>query len=306
MLIDVPGVHLGHRSLGDTGVSVVVVPDGAIAAVDVRGGGPGTRETDLLEPHNTVQQVHAVVLSGGSAFGLASADGVMRALEERGIGFQVVGDIRVPIVPGAVIFDLLVGDASHRPTAEDGYLAVQDAFALPNTDSGSVGAGCGATAGVLRGGFGQASVRVGSYAIAAGVVANPVGAVIDKESGRLWGDPKAAGVDKARFANLKGLETKLNTTIGVIATDAPVTKAQAKRLAMTGHDGLARAVRPAHSPLDGDTLFALSTGSGNGVSVEEMIALSTAAADVVCAAIVDAVVNASPGYGLESYRSIAL
>lgn len=303
MLIDVPGVHLGHRSLGDTGVSVVVVPDSAVAAVDVRGGGPGTRETDLLEPHNTVERVHAVVLSGGSAFGLASADGVMRALEERGIGFQVVGDIRVPIVPGAVIFDLLVGDAKHRPTAEDGYLAVEDAFGLPNTDSGSIGAGCGATAGVIRGGFGQASTKVGDYTIAAGVVANPVGSVVDKETGRLWGAPELA-VDKAQFTALKGLETKLNTTIGVIATDAPVTKAQAKRLAMVGHDGLARAVRPAHSPLDGDTLFALSTGSGEGVSVEQMIALSTAASDVVCAAIVDAVVHAKSGYGLTSYQGV--
>lgn len=303
MLSDVPGVLLGHRSLGDTGVSVVVAPDSAVAAVDVRGGGPGTRETDLLEPHNTVERIHAVVLSGGSAFGLASADGVMRGLEERGIGFPVVGEIRVPIVPGAVIFDLLVGDATHRPTAEDGYQALQAAFSQEPAGSGSVGAGCGATAGVLRGGFGQASIQVGSYTVAAGVVANPVGAVVDKDSGKLWGAP-GLGVDKARFAALKGLETKLNTTIGVIATDAPVTKAQAKRLAMTGHDGLARAIRPAHSPLDGDTLFALSTGSGSGVSVEEMIALSSAAADVVCAAIIDAVVNASPGYGLPAFSQL--
>lgn len=306
MLCDVPGVLLGHRSLGDTGVSVVVVPDSAVAAVDVRGGGPGTRETDLLEPHNTVQRIHAVVLSGGSAFGLATADGVMRALDERSIGFPVVGDIRVPIVPGAVIFDLLVGDAAHRPTADDGYEAVQDAFGLPRTESGSIGAGCGATAGVLRGGFGQASRKVGDYTVAAGIVANPVGSVIDKETGRFWGDPEAAAVDKARFAELKGLETKLNTTIGVIATDAPVTKAQAKRLAMVGHDGLARAIRPAHSPLDGDTLFALSTGSGEGVSIEDMIALSTAAADVVCAAIVDAVVHATSGYELSCYQELVL
>lgn len=304
MLCNVPGLRVGHRSLGDTGVTVVVAPDSAVAAVDVRGGGPGTRETDLLEPHNTVERVHAVVLSGGSAFGLASADGVMRALEERGIGFQVVGDIRVPIVPGVVIFDLLVGDTKHRPTAEDGYLAVQAAFEEGVPASGSVGAGCGATAGVIRGGFGQASVKVGQYTVAAGVVANPVGAVIDKETGRLWGDPGREAVDKARFAQLKGLETKLNTTIGVIATDAPVTKAQAKRLAMTGHDGLARAVRPAHSPLDGDTLFALSTGAGSGVSTEEMIALSTASADAVCAAIVDAVIHAANGYGLSCYRDL--
>lgn len=304
MLSDVPGIAVGHRSLGDTGVTVVVAPDSAVAAVDVRGGGPGTRETDLLEPHNTVQRVHAVCLSGGSAYGLASADGVMRALEERGIGFPVVGDIRVPIVPGAVIFDLLVGSPTHRPTTEDGYAATQDAFGLPHTESGSVGAGCGATAGVLRGGFGQASVKFGSYTVAAGVVANPVGAVIDKSTGLFWGDSTLRGVDKARFAELKGLETKLNTTIGVVATDAPVTKAQAKRLAMVGHDGLARAIRPAHSPLDGDTLFCLSTGNGSGVELDQMIALSTAAADVVCAAIVDAVVHAEAGYGLSSYSEL--
>ncbi|QGU01405.1 Peptidase family S58 [Corynebacterium kalinowskii] len=306
MLCDVPGILLGHQSLGDTGVSVVVVPESAIGAVDVRGGGPGTRETDLLEPHNTVERVHAVVLSGGSAFGLATADGVMKALEERGIGFPVVGDIRVPIVPGAVIFDLLVGDAKHRPTADDGYAATVAALEGTESGSGSIGAGCGATAGVLRGGFGQASRKVGNYTVAAGVVANPVGAVIDKETGRFWGDPAVGGVDKARFAALKGLETKLNTTIGVIATDAPVTKAQAKRLAMTGHDGLARAIRPAHSPLDGDTLFALSIGDGSGVSLEEMIQLSTAAADVVCAAIVDAVVHATSGYGLSCYQELVL
>ncbi|WP_018024396.1 P1 family peptidase [Corynebacterium ulceribovis] len=311
MLIDVPGVRVGHQSLGDTGVTVVVTEAGAIASVDVRGGGPGTRETDLLEPHNTVQQIHAVTLSGGSAFGLAAADGVMQELEQRGIGFPVLGEDvpgpRVPIVPGAVIFDLLVGDAAHRPTAADGAAAVRDAFAEPAAaaqTSGSIGAGCGATAGVLRGGFGQASQQVGEFVIAAGVVANPVGAVVDKTTGRLFGDGARAAVNVNKFNELKGLLTKLNTTIGVVATNAPVTKAQAKRLAMTGHDGLARAVRPAHSPLDGDTLFALSTGDGTGVGIEEMVALSAAAADVVEAAIVDAVVHASSGYGLTAWQEL--
>ncbi|MDU0479802.1 P1 family peptidase [Staphylococcus chromogenes] len=310
MLENIPGVLLGHHSMGDTGVTVVVAPDGAIASVDVRGGGPGTRETDLLEPHNTVERVHAVVLSGGSAFGLAAADGVMSALEERGIGFPVLGEgkpgPRVPIVPGAVIFDLLVGDANNRPRPEHGRAAVAAAFGGAELfGSGSTGAGCGATAGKLRGGFGQAEVKVGQWTVAAGVVANPVGSVIDPATGRLWADPSRPAVDLAKFAALPALESKLNTTIGVIATDAPVTKAQAKRLAMTGHDGLARAVRPAHSPLDGDTLFALSTGNGSGVEIPEMLALSTAAADAVCAAIVEAVVNAVSGYGLSSYQEIS-
>ncbi|CAB0662118.1 peptidase S58 family protein [Corynebacterium diphtheriae] len=305
-LIDVPGVLVGHRSLGDTGCTVVVTPESAIGAVDVRGGGPGTRETDLLEPHNTVQRVHAVVLSGGSAFGLATADGVMRTLDSRGIGFPVPGGVSVPIVPGAVIFDLLVGDPRHRPTAADGEAAVQDAFDGGSaTAVGSVGAGCAATAGVLRGGFGQASQRVGDYVVAAGVVANPVGSVVDPRSGRLWADPDVR-VDPEKFSQLKGLETKLNTTIGVIATDAPVTKAQAQRLAMVGHDGIAVAIRPAHSPLDGDTLFAISTGDGAGVDVDTLAQLSRAAAEVVAQAIVSAVVNATSAYGLTALSEIAV
>ncbi|CAB0568499.1 peptidase S58 family protein [Corynebacterium diphtheriae] len=305
-LIDVPGVLVGHRSLGDTGCTVVVTPKSAIGAVDVRGGGPGTRETDLLEPHNTVQRVHAVVLSGGSAFGLATADGVMRTLDSRGIGFPVPGGVSVPIVPGAVIFDLLVGDPRHRPTAADGEAAVRDAFDGGSaTAVGSVGAGCAATAGVLRGGFGQASQRVGDYVVAAGVVANPVGSVVDPRSGRLWADPDVR-VDCEKFSQLKGVETKLNTTIGVIATDAPVTKAQAQRLAMVGHDGIAVAIRPAHSPLDGDTLFAISTGDGIGVDVDTLAQLSRAAAEVVAQAIVSAVVNATSAYGLTALSEIAV
>lgn len=305
-LIDVPGVLVGHRSLGDTGCTVVVTPESAIGAVDVRGGGPGTRETDLLEPHNTVQRVHAVVLSGGSAFGLATADGVMRTFDSRGIGFPVPGGVSVPIVPGAVIFDLLVGDPRHRPTAADGEAAVQDAFDGGSaTAVGSVGAGCAATAGVLRGGFGQASQRVGDYVVAAGVVANPVGSVVDRSTGRMWADPDMR-VDPEKFSQLKGLETKLNTTIGVIATDAPVTKAQAQRLAMVGHDGIAVAIRPAHSPLDGDTLFAISTGDGAGVDVDTLAQLSRAAAEVVAQAIVSAVVNATSAYGLTALSEIAV
>lgn len=316
MLIDVPGLLVGHTSAGDTGVTAVVSADpaGMVAGVDVRGGGPGTRETDLLAPHNTVERVHAIVLSGGSAFGLAAADGAMAELERARRGFPVLGEgrpgPRVPIVPAAVIFDLFVGDAMHRPTAADGAAAVRSALdggAAART-SGSVGAGCGATAGVLRGGVGQASVAVGSYTVSALVVANPVGSVIDPGTGKLWGDPARPPVDLAAFGALEHPASSLNTTIGVIATDAPVTVAQVTRLAMVGHDGIARAVRPAHSPLDGDTLFAVSTaataGQTTGVGVETLHDLSAAAADAVQAAIVDAVVSAAPGHGLGVWSAI--
>ncbi|WP_106622750.1 P1 family peptidase [Corynebacterium diphtheriae] len=304
-LIDVLGVLVGHRSLGDTGCTVVVTPESAIGAVDVRGGGPGTRETDLLEPHNTVQRVHAVVLSGGSAFGLATADGVMRTLDSRGIGFPVPGGVSVPIVPGAVIFDLLVGDPYHRPTAADGEAAVHDAFDGGSaTAVGSVGAGWCCYRRCAQGWFGQASQTRGDYAAAAGVGQSMV-LRGDPRSGRLWADPDVR-VDPEKFSQLKGLETKLNTTIGVIATDAPVTKAQAQRLAMVGHDGIAVAIRPAHSPLDGDTLFAISTGDGAGVDVDTLAQLSRAAAEVVAQAIVSAVVNATSAYGMTALSEIAV
>jgi L-aminopeptidase/D-esterase-like protein len=312
-LTDVPGLLLGHASLGDTGVTAVVAasPAGMIAGVDVRGGGPGTRETDLLSPHNTVERVHAIILAGGSAFGLAAADGAMGELERAGRGFPVLGEglpgPRVPIIPAAVIFDLFVGDPAHRPTASDGAAAVRAALDS-ETDPrarGSIGAGCGATAGVLRGGLGQASRRVGEYTVSALVVANPVGEVIDPATGLLWGDPSRPAVDLARFGRLEHPAAKLNTTIGVVATDAPVTVAQATRLAMVGHDGIARAVRPAHSPLDGDTLFAVSTAqAAGGVTVEVLHELSGAAADVVQAALVDAVTAALPGHGLGIWSEI--
>lgn len=312
MLSDIPGIELGHDSDGDTGVTVIVAPDGAVGAVDVRGGGPGTRETDLLAPHNTVERVHAITLTGGSAFGLATADGVMGVLESRGIGLPVFGPGQpgpiVPIVPAAVIFDLDVGDPAHRPTAEHGARAAAAALAGNSgasiSKSGSVGAGCGATAGRLRGGFGQAGQTVGKWRVAAGVVANPVGEVIDPATGRFHGDSAQSAVDRAAFAQLADKAAKLNTTIGVIATDAPLTKAQATRLAMVGHDGIARAVQPAHSPMDGDTLFTLATGDGSGVTVTELAELSAAAADCIRDAIVAAVSNAAPGLGLTTWREL--
>lgn len=322
MLVD-EGLHLpsAHLSLGDTGVTAFVSADprGMLAAVDVRGGGPGTRETDLLDLHNTVERVHAILLCGGSAFGLAAADGAMRELESRGVGFPVFGEAspgpRVPIVPAAVIFDLVVGDPTHRPTSQDGAAVVAAALDGEATrptqlESGSVGAGCGATAGVLRGGFGTASRGAAAGSVTAAVVANPVGAVIDQRTGLLFGDPSAPAVDTQRFAALKRPAPQLNTTIGVIATDAPLPPAQLKRLAIAGHDGIARAIRPAHSPLDGDTLFAVSApkpGAEEAVpcAPEALAELGAAAADAVEEAIVDAVRSATSGFGLTAWRDLA-
>lgn len=314
MLDDDPLTRIGHTSLNDTGVTAIVAPHeaGMVAAVDVRGGGPGTRETDLLEPHNTVERVHAILLCGGSAFGLAAADGAMQELERRGWGFPVFGEgapgPRVPIVPAAVIFDLVVGDPSRRPGAEDGAQAVAAAFETPSSETGSVGAGCGATAGVLRGGFGRARVDAGGYAVEANVVANPVGSVVDARTGLLFGDPDQSAVDLTRFTQLQRPTPKLNTTIGVIATDAPLTKAQLKRVAMTGHDGIARAVRPAHSPLDGDTLFAVSTaapGEQPVTDVETLGRIGEAAVQAVQAAIVNTVVHATGAFGVSAWQDLA-
>lgn len=334
-----PGVGIGHASLGATGVSVLSFAaagsgTGAVASVDVRGGGPGTRETDLLAPENTVGAVQAIVLAGGSAYGLAAADGAMAELESRGAGFRVFGPDSdgpvVPIVPAAVIFDLAVGDPQHRPTAADGQRATARALenfdgAANTTSTSNIGAGCGATAGKLRGGFGQASREVAGYQVSAAVVANPVGEVVDAATGRLFGAPERAPVDPEKFADLPSPAASLNTTIGVIATNAPLSKAQLRRLAMCGHDGISWAVRPAHSPLDGDTLFAVSTAdsphnsssmvddpadttetiTAETITTEMMTALCAASSQVVCDAIVHAVVYAEPGYGLPTYSQLA-
>lgn len=304
------GINIGHYSGTDTGVTVLYCgPGGALGSVDVRGGGPGTRETDLLQPHNTVERVHAVVLSGGSAFGLAAADGVMNELAEQGIGFPVFGEEkpgpRVPIVPGAVIFDLLVGPS--RPGPEEGAAALRAALAGNDETMGTVGAGVGATAGKLRGGFGLATRRVGQYEVSAAMVANPVGEVIDPQSGRLYGAPGSTAVNAAAYRALPHpAESKLNTTIGAVLTDAPINTAQAQCLAMTAHDGIARAVRPAHSPLDGDTIFALSTAQHPAADpgALAMTPLCAAAADAVEEAIVNAVTAAEPGLGLSVYRDL--
>ncbi|MET9493003.1 P1 family peptidase [Nocardia sp. NPDC006630] len=340
-ITDVPGVLVGHQhsidpdaTLGSgaaTGCTVLRVPGGATASVDVRGGGPGTRETDLLDPGNTVRQVNAVLLTGGSAYGLAAADGVMRWLEEHGEGIPMdpADPSRVvPIVPGAVIFDLPVGDWHIRPGADFGFLAADAA----NTEfaRGSVGAGAGARAGSLKGGVGTASVRftdgpAAGITVGALIVANPVGSVFDPRTGLPWGTgtdgPEHFGLrpvaaDRLAAANalpVKG--TVLNTTIGVVATDAALDPSACRRMATTAHDGLARAIRPAHSPLDGDTLFALATGTaapGPGFPLPPAFPadllildqLCTAAAVCVERAIVDAILSATSVAGIPSYTDL--
>lgn len=336
-LCDVAGVLVGHdfvldadATLGSgaaTGSTVVVVPAGATAGVDVRGGGPGTRETDLLDASHSVQQVNAVLLSGGSAYGLAAADGVMRWLEEHEYGIPMGAPRQVvPIVPGAVIFDLPVGDWNIRPTAEFGYRAAGRAGTTVAT--GSVGAGTGARAGVLKGGVGTASAIIeggpaDGVTVAALMVANPVGSVWDPETGLPWGlsraDAERRGIRPPSVQELVAANalaekaTVLNTTIGVVATDARLSKASCRRIAVAGHDGMARAIRPAHSPLDGDTIFALATGTHetpmpDGVPVAfphelpVLDAVCAAAATVVQRAIVDAVLAATTVAGVPSYR----
>ncbi|NKS81893.1 hypothetical protein GS530_12870 [Rhodococcus hoagii] len=338
-LCDVTGVLVGHDYVldtdatlgagGATGCTVVLAPAGATAGVDVRGGGPGTRETDLLDPSHSVQQVHAVLLSGGSAYGLAAADGVMRWLEEHqhGIPMGAPGQV-VPIVPGAVVFDLPVGDWRIRPTADFGYRAADRAATTVTT--GCVGAGTGARAGVLKGGVGTASAVIeggpaDGITVSALLVANPVGSVWDPETGLPWGlslaDAERRGMrlpspEELSAANaLAAKGTVLNTTIGVVATDAKLSKASCRRVAVAGHDGMARAIRPAHSPLDGDTIFALATGTHetplpDGVpaafprELPILDAVCTAAAQCVERAIVDAILSATSVAGIPGYRDV--
>ena len=310
-LADLEGVAVGHHTLAErpTGCTVVLTEAGAVAAVDVRGAAPGTRETALLDPVNTVQEVHAVVLAGGSAFGLAAADGVMRYLYERNVGFET-GAARVPIVPAAILYDLGIGDPAIRPTADCGYRAAVAARS-DAVEEGSVGAGTGATVGKLggpgramKGGVGTALVTLpGGAQVAALMAVNAVGDVHDPETGVL-----VAGVRAEDGREISGAREILrrpprpaardgeNTTIGVVATNVALTQAQLGIVARMAHDGLARAVRPAHTPADGDTIFALSTGRRAGSA--SLLQIGALAADVTAEAIVRAVREAAgiPGY----------
>ncbi|MFI1397486.1 P1 family peptidase [Streptomyces sp. NPDC020681] len=332
-LTDVTGLRVGHaRVPGDralSGTTVVLAPEGgAIAAVDVRGGGPGTRETDALDPRNLVQRIEAVVLTGGSAYGLDSAAGVMAWLEEQGRGVPVGGPGRVvPVVPAACVFDLgRGGDWTARPDACTGRAAVEEAAAAglgAPVGAGDVGAGTGAVVGGLKGGVGTASkVLESGVTVAALVVANAAGSAVDPLTGVLYGKyfegPVQYPATEVHAAALQRLEETrrasgpppLNTTLAVVATDAGLTRAQAQKLAGTAHDGIARAVRPVHLLNDGDTVFALATGgvpldAANPLALNEVLA---AGADVVTRAIVKAVLAAGgvdgAGGVFPSYREL--
>ena len=305
-IAQVQGLRAGHfnHPARPTGCSVVIAPQGATAAVDVRGAAPGTRETDLLAPGNLVEHVHAVVLSGGSAWGLEAATGVMQWLQEHGIGLET-GYGKLPLVPAAVLFDLGVGDSRIRPDASTGYQACQQAGTQPLA-AGNVGAGAGATVGKLfgmdcamKGGAGSASMTVRGVTVGALVACNAVGDVINPRNGHvLAGSRMAANTLELRHtthALLHGEPPVLalpgtNTTIGIIATDAVLTRPQAQRLAVAGHDGLARCISPVHTQLDGDTLFALATGASNiAVPDIDMLTLAAMSAHVTQMAVLRAI-----------------
>ncbi|MGI8877721.1 MAG: P1 family peptidase [Candidatus Limnocylindria bacterium] len=296
----VAGLRVGHWTdeAGRTGCTVLLFDGPTVASVDVRGGAPGSIETALLDPWRTASGVHAVVLTGGSAFGLASADGVRRWLDERGIGFQIA-TVHVPLVAGAVIFDLLAGDPGARPDAAAGYAACDAATREPA--EGLVGAGTGATVAKLtgdrtrRGGLGIATVRAGDATVTAVMVVNAVGGIWDDETGAWAAEiqpgasspPDASGASDASAPG-GPLGPGASTTIGCVVTDALLDKPRAFRLAGVAHDGLARAVRPAHTDLDGDTIFCVSLGGDARVEVPTVQA-QMAAADAVARAIVRAV-----------------
>jgi L-aminopeptidase/D-esterase-like protein len=330
-ITDVAGILVGHHHRLDPdaamgsgwarGVTVVLAPPGTVGAVDVRGGAPGTRETDLLDPANSVRYVDAVLVAGGSAYGLAAADGVMRWLEEHDRGVAMKGGV-VPIVPGAVIFDLEVGAWSNRPTAEFGYAACQAAG--EQVAVGTVGAGVGACAGVLKGGIGTASTTLQSgVTVGALVAVNSAGNVVDQATGLPWltylvdefGLTAPPDEQLAALAELESPLSSLNTAIAVVATDAALSPAACRQIASTAHDGLARSIRPSHTPVDGDTVFALATGAIEVAPPADVpaafspetplaTAVGAAAADCLAHAVVGAVIAADPVAGIPTYREL--
>ena len=299
-ITDVAGLAVGHAAAAGrpTGCTVVLCPQGATAGVAVRGGAPGTRETDLLRPENTVQQVHAVLLTGGSAFGLDAAGGVMRWLDEHGHGLAV-GPARVPIVPAAVLFDLWIGDPRIRPGAAEGYAACEAASTAAPAQ-GSVGAGLGASVGkrlgiarAMKGGIGTASLAHGGFTVGALVAVNAIGNVLGEDGRPIAGvrtpDGRALAAPEAALFGSDAVGPGMATTIGVVATDAWLDKAQAAQLASLAHHGLARAVSPI-STHDGDSFFALATGrDGHGPGRGDLTLLGALAAEAVARAIRNAV-----------------
>ena len=317
---DVPGIRVGQYTDRDaaTGCTVVLCESGAVGGVDVRGSAPGTRETDLLRPTTLVSEVHAVLLGGGSAFGLDAASGVMRYLEERGVGLEF-GGARIPIVPAAILFDLGVVTSETRPGPREGYLACENATSGP-VDEGSVGAGTGATVGKLlgmgsavKGGIGTASVDLGGGLVVGAIVAvNALGGIFDPDTGELEAGPRHAGgitmddpmelLTSPGFGDGKAALPS-NTTIGVVATNARLNKEQANKMASVSHDGLAMAVRPAHTMSDGDTMFSLATGElgQQAVVLDRVLAAS---AICVARAIVSAVRKAEGIGGIPGIKEL--
>ena len=323
-LTAVPGIKVGHFTLTErpTGCTVILTETGAVASVDVRGGAPGTRETDLLNPVNHVQKVNAIVLSGGSAFGLDAASGVVRYLDERDFGYDV-RIAKVPIVPAAILFDLGVGGKPKvRPTAECGYAAALAATDGPVAE-GSIGAGAGATVGKMAGptrmtksGIGTASITLADGLVVAALVAvNAAGDIIDPATGRVVAGVRTAdgkGFADARVMLRSGAVGRPlaarpleNTTIGVVATNAALTKVQALKVAQMAHDGYARAISPVHTPGDGDTIFAIATGTAAGeVEDGRMGIIGALAAEVMADAIVRAATQATSAAGIPALRDL--
>lgn len=312
-ITDIKGIKVGHAQdiEGGSGCTVILCEDGAYAGVDVRGGGPASRETELLKSVNMVEQIHAVMLSGGSAYGLDAGSGAMQYLEERGKGFDVGVGI-VPIVCGASLFDLVVGDPKCRPDKAMGYEACLNA-SIDKPEEGNVGAGTGATVGkflgmeyMMKSGIGTFAIQIGDWIMGAIVAVNALGDVIDVDTGK-----RIAGILNKEMTALYDTEKTMyeeydknrnvfsgNTTIGCIVTNAKLTKPQANKVASIAHNGFARAIRPVHTMADGDTIFALATGE-----VEVMPdAVGALAADVMARAINRAALTAEPLYGLKAAK----
>ena len=321
-VVEAGSVRVGHftDSRRPTGCTVVLFDGGgAVAGVDVRGSAPGTREADLLNPINTVQRVNAILLSGGSAFGLNAAAGVMQYLEEHGQGYRVGGSV-VPIVPAAILFDLNVGDGKIRPDRQSGYSACQ-AASDSHVAQGNVGAGAGATVGKLFGaknamksGLGTASVRVGPELIVGAIVAvNAVGDVRDYRTGKILAGarmPDNSGCSDSMARILKGdtldrseARPGAHTTIGIVVTNATLTKAEAAKIAQMAHDGLARTINPVHTGADGDTVFAAATGTANIRS--DITTIGSVGAEVMARAINNAVLSATGIPGYPAWRDLA-
>jgi len=317
-LTTVEGLRVGHYTLSErpTGCTVIVVDGDAVGGVSQRGGAPGTRETDLLDPLNMVDKVNAIVLSGGSAFGLEAATGTVRWLEEHGIGWPA-GPSKVPIVPAAILFDLGVGgNPKIRPTADCGYKATEVATAGPVTE-GSVGAGAGATVGKFGGagrstkaGIGTASIRLANGLVVAALVAvNAVGDIIDPATGKVVAgvrNPDGTFADARVLlrsgASLQPPRAGENTTIGVVATNAKLTKALAARMALMADDGYARAISPSHTNGDGDTIFSLATGRWDGTA--DITLIGALAAEAMADAVVRAGTQATGVAGIPAARDL--